>query len=176
MYKLIKVPLKFGLIGGGMVIIMLTVFHLADTNPLIEIKMFDFIIIPIFLFFGIKEFRDSYNSRLLEFWEGMTVGFVVYTTIAIVTSVFVLTYLGIDEGAAMDNYISDRITILESSREQIVEKMGESVYDKSYTDVKATTIWDLTLDNFLKKMMIGLLLTIMFAVIMRKKAPEDGNK
>lgn len=174
-HPLVKVPAKFGAFGAVMVIAMFLLFYFSGSNPLIEMGMFDFFIIPIFLFFGIKEFKDSYNRRTLEFWQGMTAGFVVYFTVALVSSFFIFLFLSFTDGEIMDNYISDRLTILEEKREAIIEEMGEPTYAESETEIKSITPIDIVFDNFLKKTFVGLLLTIMIAVIMRKK-PVDENQ
>lgn len=172
---LVKVPAKFGVFGAVMVIAMFLLFYFSGSNPLIEMGMFDFFIIPIFLFFGIKEFKDSYNGRLLEFWQGMTAGFVVYFTVALVSSVFIFTFLNFSDGDIMDNYITDRLAILEEKREAITKEMGETTYLESQAEIQSITPADIVLDNFLKKTFVGLLLTIMIAVIMRKKPTQENQ-
>lgn len=166
---LFKVPAKFGFFGAAMIIIMFFIFHFSGSNPLTEMGLFDFFIIPIFLFFGIKEFKDAYNQKLLEYWEGMTAGFVVYITIAVLTSLFIFLFMNLSGSDIMDNYVADKLEILEDKKEGIIEEMGEETYLTSKEEITGITIFDITLDNFLKKTFIGLLLTIMIAVIMRRK-------
>lgn len=175
MKPILKVPIKFGVFGALIIITMFFVFFFSDANPLIEIRMFDFFILPIFIFSAIKEFRDGYNGLYMEFWEGMTVGFVTYITLAIVTSLFVFIFLSTEDGTIFNTYIDDRIEILESRKDGIVEEMGVSTYEESHKDITGTTIWDLTLDNFIKKTLVGLMLTIMISVLMRRKEKVEPN-
>jgi hypothetical protein len=170
---LFKVPAKFGVFGAAMIIIMFFIFHFSGSNPLTEMGFVDFFIIPIFLFFGIKEFKDSYNQKLLEYWEGMTAGFVVYITIAILTSLFIFLFINLSESDIVDNYIVNKLEILEDKKDGIIEEMGEETYLRSKEGITSISIFDITLDNFLKKTFIGLLLTIMIAVIMRRKPIEE---
>ncbi|MDA1121586.1 MAG: DUF4199 domain-containing protein [Bacteroidetes bacterium] len=69
---LISVPLKFGLIGSGLFMAMFLVTYFIEKNPLIDLKLFDFILIPIFLFTAMKQYRDYANDNILHFWQGMT--------------------------------------------------------------------------------------------------------
>ncbi|MFT7031699.1 MAG: hypothetical protein ACJA2S_000194 [Cyclobacteriaceae bacterium] len=170
---LFKVPAKFGVFGAAMIIIMFFIFHFSGSNPLTEMGFVDFFIIPIFLFFGIKEFKDSYNQKLLEYWEGMTAGFVVYITIAILTSLFIFLFINLSESDIVDHYIVNKLEILEDKKDGIIEEMGEETYLRSKEGITSISIFDITLDNFLKKTFIGLLLTIMIAVIMRRKPIEE---
>ena len=170
---LFKVPAKFGAFGAIMIIAMFCVFYFTESNPLTEMGLFDFFIIPIFLFFGIKEFKDSYNHKLLEFWQGMTAGFVVYFSIAILTSLFIFIFLNLSGSEMMDDYVANKLEILAEKKSGIIEEMGEETFLNSEKDILSVSIFDVTLDNFLKKTFIGLLLTIMIAVIMRRKPVKD---
>ncbi|MEQ6122030.1 DUF4199 domain-containing protein [Reichenbachiella sp. MALMAid0571] len=172
---LITIPAKFGAFGAIMVVVMFLVFYLSGSNPLMEMGMFDFFIIPIFLFFGIKEYKDNYNHRLLEFWQGMTAGFVVYFTLACLTSIFIFAFLNLSDPSIMENYTADRLSILEEKKEAIIKEMGEATFIESQKEVQNITIGDLIFDNFLKKTFVGLLLTIMIAVIMKKKPPVESK-
>jgi hypothetical protein len=55
--KLISVPLKYGAIGGIIVIILNLLFYFSGRNPLVEIKYIDIPLLVIFIFFALKEFR-----------------------------------------------------------------------------------------------------------------------
>ena len=80
--KLVAIPFRYGIIGGGIVIILFLVFYFLDLDPLVNIKLVDVLILAIFIFFALKEFRDVYNNRELHFWQGMTGGVINYVTIA----------------------------------------------------------------------------------------------
>ncbi|MDP4680924.1 MAG: DUF4199 domain-containing protein [Cyclobacteriaceae bacterium] len=170
---LFKVPAKFGAFGAAMVIVMFCLYYFTGLNPLTKMGVFDFFIIPIFLFFGIKEFKDSYNKRLLEFWQGMTAGFTIYFTLAMITSIFIFIFINLDERSTKEDYVADRLEILKEKKEDIIKKMGIITYEQSEKEILEITVFDIAFDNFLKKTLIGLLLTIMIAVIMRRKPIEE---
>jgi hypothetical protein len=68
--KLISIPLKYGTIGGGLVILLFVVFYFLGKNPIIEIKYVDILLLAIFIFFSLKEFRDRHNNRELQLLAG----------------------------------------------------------------------------------------------------------
>lgn len=171
----IYTPIKFGVTGAALIISMFLVFYFSSANPLVEMGMFDFFILPIFLFLGIKEYRDTFNNKLLEFWQGMTLGFFCYLVIAILTSLFILFFVTVINPDVLDTYVVSRLEILESGRENIIEKMGENSYQESLLEIKNITLSDVILDNFLKKTMIGMLLTIMISIITKRKPKPESN-
>jgi len=104
--QLVNVPVKFGLIGSGLFMLMFVITHYIGKNPLIDLKIFDFILIPIFLFAAMKEFRDFRNNKILHFWQGMTVGFLTFMSIGILSGFFIFIALEYIRPSFLPEYIS----------------------------------------------------------------------
>jgi len=172
---LISVPLKFGSTGAILIIIMFLVFYFSNDNPLGQMGMFDFFILPIFLFLGIKEYRDTYSGRLLEFWQGMTLGFIIYLSMAIITSLFILFFVSVINPEVMNTYVVSRIDILNESKVGMIEDISEQAFLDSLAEIRSLSLADIVLDNFLKKALLGLGLTIAIAVIMKRKPKTEIN-
>jgi len=166
--KLFAIPLKYGAFGGGIVILLFVIFYLLDLDPLVNIKMIDMFILAIFIFFALKDFRDRYNNRELHFWQGMTGGVINYLTIAIISALFILVMTVIIDPELTTKYVESRIELLHENRQTLVETMDEETFFDTLSGVEKTSAMDLALDDFLKKSMIGLFLTIIIAVILRK--------
>jgi len=166
--KLISIPLKYGAIGGGLVILLFVVFYFLGKNPIIEIKYVDILLLAIFIFFSLKEFRDRHNNRELHFWQGVTGGMITYFTIAIISALFILVLLVIIDPDLTTNYIESRISLLNENKDALIESINEQAYIDALNGVEETTPMDLAIDDFLKKSIIGLFLTIIIAVILRK--------
>ncbi len=166
--KLVAIPLKYGIIGGGVSIVLFLIFYFLHLNPLVNIKMLDMFLLSIFVFFALKEFRDVYNNRQLHFWQGMTGGVINYLTIALISAIFILIMTVIIDPELTTNYIISRIELLNANKQTLVDTMDASTFEKALAGVQDTTGLDLALDDFLKKSIIGLFLTIIIAVILRK--------
>lgn len=174
MKPLYQVPLKFGLIGAGINVLMFFVLHWTGSNPLLEMRVFDFFIIPVFIFFGIKEFRDTFNQGLMEFWQGMTVGFFIYGSIAVVYAVFLATALQLFDPEMLQSYISESLAVIKENKDILTEEMGVESYQSSYEEVSKTTGLDLAIDSLVKKAGIGFLLTSVLSTVL-KKQPKKNN-
>ncbi len=166
--RLFAIPLRYGILGGGIVVVLFLIFYFLNLDPLVNIKMIDMVILAIFIFFALKEFRDRYNNRELHFWQGMTGGVVNYVTIALISSLFILVMTVIIDPELTTNYIEGRIRLLEENKETLIDTMDEDTFHEAVAGVEKTTAFDLALDDFLKKSVIGLFLTIIIAVILRK--------
>ena len=166
--NLIAVPMRYGAIGGVIVIVLFIIFYFLDLDPLVNIKIIDVFILAIFIFFALKDFRDRFNNRKLHFWQGMTGGVINYLTIAVISAIFILVMTVIIDPEMTTNYIDSRLALLNENRQTLIETMDEKTYNEAVAGVKETTPIDLAFDDFLKKSMIGLFLTIIIAVILRK--------
>lgn len=152
-----------------LVIALFLTLYFLDKNPLFSLQSFDFLLMPLFLFLSTKDFRDRCNSRVLHFWQGMTVGFFVYLSVALVSSVFIFLFLEYADCNLLTDFITNRKTMLQNSRETATEGMGEEAFRQVYSQLENTTAFIMAADNFLKKAILGLSFTILISVILRKQ-------
>ena len=166
---LIRVGLLYGVLGGAVAMILVLGLHFMDRNPLIDIRIVDVVILAVFLVFSMREFRDRYNYGALHYWQGISIGMITYFLTALISALFILVFIRFIDPDILQQYIDNRLTLLEQNKQQLIETINEQAYSKAVTGVKETTAFDLALDDLLKKSFIGLFLTIIIAVILRKK-------
>ena len=166
---LVGVPLRYGAAGGVLVIIGFVGLFFMGENPLLSLQMLDFLVLPIFIFFAIKDFRDNHNDKAMLFWQGMTVGIIVYVAVALLAGLFTLTFLTVCDCNLLSEFVTNRVEILESDKAKVIEEMGQATYDKALMEVKNTTAFVVSLDIFAKKCILGLLITIILSMIFRTK-------
>lgn len=165
MKPLIKVPVKFGLIGAGVCMLMFFIQYWTDTNPLLEMQVFSLFILPVFLYFGFKEYRDTFNNGLMSFSEGMTIGLIIYLLIGTIYGLFLVGILNIlDTGVIMEEYIATNLQKLEESKSQFSQKE----FDESYQDNLNSTIYTPIKDIIVRTVLIGFLLTSLLSTILKK--------
>ncbi len=167
--SLVAVPLKYGASGAALSILMFIITYWMGRNPLIDLKFFDFLILPIFLFFSMKDYKDYRNNGILHFWQGMTVGVLTYVNLALLSGIFIILFLDFFDHQLVDLYITDRLEIIDLKKDEMISHMGEGTYNQSREDIENTSSAILALDDFLKKCLIGLTLTIPIAVILRRR-------
>ena len=167
---LIAVPLRYAIIGFFLYGILFLILYWLDYNPLVIGRPWDFgfFLIPVMIFFSIKDFKSNYNQGELRFWQGMTCGFITYATIALSTALFIYLFLSIADPGILEGYIQDRIQLLENSKEQFIEQLGEPLYHEQVAKMADTSALVVAVDDFWKKLAIGLFLTILIAAILRK--------
>ncbi len=169
MAPLVKVPVRFGLMGVGVLLGIFLIYYFSGNNPLIEMDMLDLFIVPIFLYFGVREYRDNFNNGKMEFWQGMTAGLFIYMIIAAVFSGVLFLFLEYLDTSLAESYIDSKLAELSDSEQKIIEEMGQASYDEMVTSTTATTVKVLVLDTFLRKVAIGFFLTSVISIVMKRK-------
>ncbi|GJM29982.1 MAG: hypothetical protein DHS20C17_26170 [Cyclobacteriaceae bacterium] len=169
-HPLIGIPIRYALVGIFLYGALFLLLYYTGHNPLVAGRPWDFgfLLIPVMIFFSLKDFKTNYNQGELRFWQGMTCGFITYLVIAVGTALFIYLFLTFADPAVLDGYIDDRIQLIESSKAQFVDQLGEELYHEQLAKMSQTSAWVVALDDFWKKVAIGLFLTILIAAVMRK--------
>jgi hypothetical protein len=165
---LLGVPLKYGLIGGCLVIGLILFLYLMDKNPLSNARYSDLFVLLVFILFAVREFRDVHNNKVLHFWQGLSVGVITALTIAVMSSICIVVICLADR-ELLPAFVSEKIEFVNQNKTSLIETIDERAYSDTIRGLKETTITDMALDDFLKKTLIGLILSIIISVIFRKK-------
>lgn len=165
---LVKVPLKYGIAGGVISIILFLTLYFSDGNPLTSIRVFDFILLPIFIFFSIKEVRDYHWGGKIAYWQGMTAGLFCYMVIALISGLFIWVFLEKIDPAVFVQHKQENIAILTGDQQNWVEQLGSEGYEQALEDVSAMTPFSLAADDFIKKLLIGFFMTSLIAIFLKR--------
>lgn len=167
---IINVPLKFGVIGGGLAIALFILLYAMDQNPVLTNKKIPFgiILIPLFLFFSLKEFRDYHNQNQLRFWQGIVIGLINYLVIAIISAIFIWLFITYYDQSLITEMINFGLQHLEKGKEGFIEIYGQAYYDQTVLTAKNTTAYHIALDDFIIKALIGTLSSFIISIILRK--------
>jgi hypothetical protein len=163
------VPGKYGLVGGFLIILLFFLLLWFGSNPLVSNIYFSFFVIPLFVFFSVKEFKKYYNAGYLHFWQGMSLGFVCYMTMALLSSLFVWLYLEVLNPGLLQEYVVNRIEMMNATRENLVEQLGEETFIDALAKLKNVSPLDMALDGFFRNIFAGMFITIIIAVAMRRR-------
>ena len=172
-YPILTVGLRYGLVSGVLTVVLFFAVTFFGENPLIVNKWFDYFLIPALVLAGIREFRIYYNARALQFWQGISVGFIVYVTTALVFATVIGLYLATYGQAWVTDYVHDRVALVEENQDEFTEELGEETYRRVLTEVQTTTTTDLILDDVFRKLMIGVFVTLIIAMVQRRTPTQE---
>jgi hypothetical protein len=166
---LILVCLRWGGIAGILTtILMITTYYIA-VHPFMVAPFLDFriLIFGVFIFFALKEFRDYKQGGLLYFWQGL-IGCFVIVLISMSISSVGLYIFGLLKPEFLTSYITAATEYLRTYPPEIIEQIGKDVYESNLKALPATNLGVMIETYFLKGMLIGLFVSIILSVILRR--------
>mgnify|MGYP005750757471 CR=1 FL=1 len=167
MNKYLKTAYQFGILGGLLSVISFYILSFLNPDPSNLNLVFGYLIIPFAVFLSIKFFKEYTNNGYLSFSEGMTVGFVTYTLLGLVSCLGIWIIL-----LTMPDFFmvikESKLFVLEENKETIIQQLGESSYNTTLQSISNLTPWNVALNDGLWKIIPGMFFSIIISIILRK--------
>ncbi|WP_370089551.1 DUF4199 domain-containing protein [Ekhidna sp.] len=167
---MIKSTLKYSILCGLFLIGLFFISINFGSNPLLDSRhfWFDLGVYFLFIFFAGKEYKDFRNGGYLHFWQGISIGFIVFIPAIILFGGVLLVMLNIDD-AILEAYKEGAEALLKSNEDFYKEELGEELLNERYTDIASMTPTQLIQMTFRNKLFSAFLITPVVAIILRKK-------
>ncbi|QCR23213.1 DUF4199 domain-containing protein [Pontibacter sp. SGAir0037] len=162
-----RVGVRYGVLSGVACFALVIVMHLVGFNPLAESGRITYLPIPVFLFLGIKYYKQFIDAEL-GFLRGLRVGVSVsfYTALTAAMLLFLFLYFAGD--TIISDYIAESKRIMETQREMQVEALGEKLYEQTYAALDSVSASLLATSDFVTRFLAGFFIAIVAAVFFRK--------
>lgn len=170
MKPLVQVPLKYGIIAGFLGAALVFGLYAIDRHPFLIPVFFDFRIylFGVFIFFTLKELRDFHYGGFLYFWEGLIASFIFTAAFAIIAAgcigMLILAFPGF-----LQSYITQSVEQLKLLPPHVIESIGKDTFDRNLAILPTTNAFDLALLYFTQSFMIGMFVSIILSVILRRQ-------
>jgi hypothetical protein len=169
MKSLVKVSFRNGAIAGALGAILVIGLYYLERHPFLIPVYLDFriFLFSVFIIFTLKEIRDS-KDGILYFWEGVIASLIFVSVYGVLASAIIGIFAAV-EPSFLGNYISLMLQQLKALPADLVEKMGKQVYQRNVESLPSTNIFDLVSLYFWQSLVIGLFLSIVISVILRRQ-------
>ena len=166
----IKLSVKYGVIGGILIDAPFLILQYMRLKPLVNLNtmIMEGMLIFIFLYVGTREYRDRFNGGELNFRDGMSVGFPMYIIMAVLYMGFLWVYIVWIDPGFTENYRIEAEQYIRDSLANTTDPKKAELLKQEIGNISNTGIGDLLLDGLLKKIFLGLMLTPVSTVILRK--------
>gem|GEM_PF-2565622 len=159
-----RTALKYGLTCSIIILVFFSVLLYSDKNIFNPaLSLLAGLIVLVFILFSIIEYNQI--DVVPKFWKNMSVGIINYIIVALIYFLFMMIIINLVRPELLNDYISDRIAMMDENKGGFIEKFGEETYIKTLQDVKDTSPYDLALDGLIKISFIGLFSTIFISLI-----------
>jgi hypothetical protein len=167
MSKYFKTAYQFGALGGILSVFAFFILSFFYVDPSNLTLLFGYVVTPIAIFLAIKFFKEYSNGGYLSFAEGMSVGFVTYVLIGLVSAVGIWLILTISPDLFEQIKLS-KLDVLEKGKGTIISQVGENSFDATLESIKEMSKLDVAINDGLWKIIPGLFFTIIISIILRK--------
>ena len=165
-----KTALRYGIFSAITVIGLFTFGFLAfDTNDYTVQEIFGYssmVLSMLFVFFGIKHFRDRVSGGSLSFGQGMKVGLLIIIIPAVAFGLFDLLYAYVLNPGCLDRYYEHQLSQAQAS-------MTPSEFNVARIQMeKEKAMFDNPIMNFfvmtLTVFVIGVIATVISSLILKR--------
>ncbi|RAV99864.1 DUF4199 domain-containing protein [Pseudochryseolinea flava] len=167
---LVMTGLRAGAVAGLLTLALMIGLFYMNRHPLLMAPYLDFriIVFGVFIFFAQKEFRDYIQEGVLYFWQGMMIALICFT-VANIISALGMQIFGLLEKTFVTVYVEQMRSYLSTFPEQEVKRIGKEVFDSNFKALSSTNVFDLTISFFAKGTFIGLFVSVIVSIILRKQ-------
>ncbi len=169
--NLTQLAIKLGLLGALMNSIALLILFYLGRHPLLLNPLLDarWPLYGLFIFFALQSYKEL-NQGVLHFWQGLVLGGLVYLLMAQMVAAFIAVFGSIESTHFLEDYITIATQQLITNKQALIEMhISEQTITDQLAKLPHTTATNLAFDYFLKSMPIGLILTLLLSVILRRK-------
>lgn len=168
-----KVILTYGLIAGSIVAtVLFSTTYIYKNNPNFELNAVigftGMFVAFIFIFLGIKKYRDQYVNGVITFKDAFKIGFLIAliaSSIYVTVWLFEYYFLFPD---FMDRYVESALKNLETSNLSKLEIMEQKAELAKYKEWYKNPIM-VILMTFMEILPLGTIVALISALILKKK-------
>lgn len=168
--KLFRISFRYGMAGGILAFVLLVAMFYMGRHPLVVSPFLDFriLLMGIFIFFSLKEFRDYDQDGVLYFSQAMLGGSVVVTCLSALASVLVLVFASFEHDFVVQ-YVEQVTAYVRGFSKEDIERIGKEVYQRNLEALPATNARELAITYFIHGLVIGFFVNIILSVILRRQ-------
>jgi hypothetical protein len=169
-HPLFKIPFRYGVIGGVIASIVIASLYYMGQHPFLVPWVVDFrlVFFTVFIFLSLKEARDYHLGGNLSFAQGMIASYVFIGTSGVIGAVFTWCFAKWNPDF-LQSYILKMTEEMKSFQKEIEQSFDAQKYQQQLIELQSTSGFTLASDYFLKSLIIGLFLTIIISIILRKQ-------
>lgn len=170
---LVGVSLRNGAIAGVLAAGLLIVLFYIGRHPMLVMPYADFrvLLFGIFIFFTLKEFRDSYQDGVLHFFQGMVGSFIMVMTAAILSALLVWAYAAINSDFITE-FIKQGLEQAKLQFQQASTEKEKNALRVILENIPATNGRGMAMQHFAQSLIIGLFISIILSIVLRKQPKQ----
>lgn len=165
-----KTVLRYGLLSALTIVILFTlswlIFHDSNFEAQEVFGYTSMVLSLLFVFFGIKHFRDKENGGQLTFGQGMKIGVLIVLIPALIFGVFDIIYTTFMNPGFMDRYYSAEVARMQQSMSATEFQAAKATLDSQKEMFSKPGVAAFVM--FLTVFIIGVIMTVISSLILKR--------
>lgn len=166
-HTIIRVGIRYGVLCSLACFLLVVALYFMGYNPFGDMGRLTYLPIPVFIFLAIRYFK-LFNEGNMGFGKGFRVGLAVAFYTALTTAMLVFLFIYLVGPEIVQNHVAEMRALLDETREEQVKMLGERFYEEGYNALDALTPSMLAADDFVRRMFVGGLFSLIAAIFFRK--------
>ena len=169
----------FGLSGGALGFLNFIIAKMMGLNPFPAPTDFPWVISSLLLITSIVAaiyyFRKVLNGSTLHLWQGLFIGFCVWTIFMVVECTGIFVFLSFNH-EYMTAYLNTLVADLVSHKAIYLKQYKEADFNVFVEQIKQTSVSQMVLDGFIKKSIPAPFVIFIASLALRKQLRDaNGN-
>lgn len=157
-----------GLVSYGL---FLVYFYLFNANPLGPIKWLGIWVPAVFMYIGIKKYREQESEGFIKYGPAFLAGFFFSFIYASLSAMLIYLHAMALDASYVDVFIMDNLKTLGETKEQLLMVFDRDQYEEMLNQIKGMTPGQLALSDFQSKLIGSAIMALIIAGILKKNPP-----
>ncbi len=164
--------LNAGTMAGSLAFATFLMLYLGfSLNPFGIASWITVVLPPIFMYLGIKKYKEEEGEGFLTYGQGFTAGIVFSFVYASLSGMLILLYGSIIDSGFLDLAKEENLRALGESKDVTIELLGREFYEQLIAEVENTTVGQLAFSDFQSKLIGSAIVALAVAGILLKRPP-----
>ncbi len=168
-HPLLKIPLLAGLTTGILCFLYFLALYALGVPALGNVRVLDYGIHIIMIVATIWYYRKYIGHGRLHLWEGITIGYVLNTVAALVTSWLIYFFVTQVDAGVFAEYVVNSKKLLLAGKKQIIDQFGPETFNEQWTKASTMQPGVLLPDELTKKTALAVLPVLIISLLFRKQ-------
>ncbi|WP_299821198.1 DUF4199 domain-containing protein [uncultured Pontibacter sp.] len=164
---IIRVGVRYGVLCGLVCFVLVVMLYFTGSNPFGDMGRLTYLPIPVFIFLAIRYYK-LFNEGDIGFGRGFRVGLSVSFYTALSTAMLVFLFVNFAGPEILQNHITEMKMLLDETREEQIKLLGQKNFEQGYKAIESLSPSMLAADDFLRRMFVGGVFSLVAAVFFRK--------
>ncbi|MCJ8164842.1 DUF4199 domain-containing protein [Pontibacter sp. E15-1] len=164
---IIRVGIRYGVLCSLACFALVLILYFMGYNPFGDMGRLTYLPIPVFIFLAIRYYK-LFHDGSVGFGRGFRVGLSVAFYTALTTAMLVFVFVYIVGPEVLQHHVTEMKALLDQTREEQVRLLGEKMYEEGYKALDSITPGMLATDDFVRRVFVGGIFSVIAAVFFRK--------